>query len=177
MHIFIIGAGLSLLEYILIHCNLNPIGSRRLSGSSGRFRELGKCFCFHSLCNFLGGSFLVNFLIEFRGKKVNITEMLLETYNCPQAQCKDADVFAISQEAITCYVWNAQICWDQVFKALAIVYHSSFWLYLNNPALWDRIFEALLVTARLGCLVHIHTGSCAVNHHGCSFIQDRGFYQ
>lgn len=94
--------------------------------------------------------------------------MLLETYNCPQGQCKDADVLAIIQEAITCYVWNAQIRWDQVFKALAIVYHSSFWLYLNSPALWDCIFEALLVTARLGCLVHIHTGSCAVNHRGCS---------
>lgn len=35
--------------------------------------------------------------------------MLLETYNCPQGQCKDADVLAIIQEAITCYVWNAQI--------------------------------------------------------------------
>lgn len=96
--------------------------------------------------------------------------MLLETYNCPQAQCKHTDVLAISQEAITCYVWNAQICWDQVFKALAVVYHSNFWLYLNKLALQDHVFEGPLVTPGLGLLVRIHTEGRAANQCGHSTV-------
>lgn len=57
-----------------------------------------------------------------------------------------------------------------MFKALAVVYHSNFWLYLNKLALWDHVFEGLLVTAGLGLLLHIHTEVCAVNHCGCSTV-------
>lgn len=57
-----------------------------------------------------------------------------------------------------------------MFKALAVVYHSSFWLYLNKLALWDHAFEGLLVTAGLGLLVHIHTEAHAVNHLGVALF-------
>lgn len=56
-----------------------------------------------------------------------------------------------------------------MFKALAVVYHSNFWLYLNTLALWDCVFEGSLVTAGLG-LVHIHTEGRAANQCGHSTV-------
>lgn len=96
--------------------------------------------------------------------------MLLETCNCFQAECQHTAVLSISEEAITCYVWNAQVCRGQVFKALAFVYHSNFWLYLNKFALWTHVFDNLLVNAGLRLLVRIHTETQAVNHCGCNTV-------